>query len=104
MGWPVGVHCGRPGLISRQVLSGRPLQEIGHDPGDVCLGRPGSGPLSGDAAGMLPQSKAERLSGQGPVHPRHRDPLGSPMVAQPDHGDVVRVVVNLPLLVPAAQS
>ena len=52
-----------------------------------------------DAAGVLPQGEAERLPGQGSVDPRHRDPLVRPVVAQPDHRDVVGVVVDLPLLV-----
>jgi hypothetical protein len=64
MRWAVGINRDRLGLISGQLLAGGPFQEIGHVPGDVCLGWPGSRSLSADAAGVLPQGEAERLPGQ----------------------------------------
>ena len=64
--------------------------------GDLVLGRRVGAALGQDAAGVVPGKFAHRHRGGAKVPPDGGDPAALAVVAYPDAGDVVGVVVDLP--------
>ena len=76
--------------LRRRALAG-PVEQVRDRVGEFGLGRAGHG-----LAGVVPGQLAERGGDPVQLVPEHGDPAAVPVVADPDPGDVVGVVVDLP--------